>query len=116
MHCRHYLPPPLNRREMLVRSANGFGALALSALLADRSFGEMLKVEAGARGDPLFPRSTHHAATARSVIFLYMDGGPSQVDTFDPKPRLEREHGQKIKMKVPPTQFDDVGNVFKSPW
>jgi hypothetical protein len=58
----------------------------------------------------------HHVARAKSVIFLFMDGGPSQVDTFDAKPRLEREHGQKIKMKVPPTQFDDVGNVLKSPW
>src|SRR5258707_4930886 len=45
-----------------------------------------------------------------------MDGGPSQVDTFDPKPRLDREHGEKIRMKVPPTQFDDVGTVLKSPW
>jgi hypothetical protein len=45
-----------------------------------------------------------------------MDGGPSQVDTFDPKPRLAQEHGQPIRMKVPPTQFDDVGTVLKSPW
>ena len=45
-----------------------------------------------------------------------MDGGPSQVDTFDPKPRLDKEHGQPIKMKVPPTQFDDVGTVLKCPW
>jgi hypothetical protein len=51
-----------------------------------------------------------------SVIFLYMDGGPSQVDSFDPKPRLDREHGQPIKMKVPATQFNNVGNVLKSPW
>jgi hypothetical protein len=116
MYCRHFLPTPVNRREMLVQCANGFGALALSALLTDRSFGELLKQDASASGDPLFPRATHHPAKAKSVIFLFMDGGPSQVDTFDPKPRLEREHGQKIKMKVPPTQFDDVGNVLKSPW
>ena len=45
-----------------------------------------------------------------------MDGGPSQVDTFDPKPRLDKEHGQPIKMKVPPTQFNNVGTVLKSPW
>ena len=42
-----------------------------------------------------------------------MDGGPSQVDTFDPKPRLDREHGQPIKMKVQPTQFDNVGKVLQ---
>ena len=75
-----------------------------------------------ARGDgstrlnPLAPRRTHFPAKAKSVIFLFMDGGPSQVDTFDPKPRLAREHGQPIKMKVQPTQFDNVGKVLKSPW
>jgi len=116
MHCQHFLPRPVTRREMLVQSANGFGAVALSALLADRAFGETLKPAADLPADPLFPRQTHHAARAKNVIFLFMDGGPSQVDTFDPKPRLDREHGQKIKMQVPPTQFDDVGNVLKSPW
>ncbi len=45
-----------------------------------------------------------------------MDGGPSQVDTFDPKPRLDREHGRPIRMETPPTQFNNVGNVLKSPW
>jgi hypothetical protein len=45
-----------------------------------------------------------------------MDGGPSQVDTFDPKPRLDREHGQPIKVKTHPTQFNDVGNVLRCPW
>src|SRR6185437_14359951 len=51
-----------------------------------------------------------------SVIFLYMDGGPSHLDTFDPKPRLDREHGQPIQAKIHPTQFNNVGNVLKSPW
>ncbi len=106
----------MGRRQMLVEAANGFGGLALSALLTDRAFSDALKTEGAGAGDPLFPRPTHVAAKAKSVIFLFMDGGPSQVDTFDPKPRLDREHGQKIKMKVPPTQFDNVGNVLKSPW
>lgn len=99
---------------MLARSANGFGGLALAALLADRSLGEGSNSPAVAA--PLDPRSPHLARRAKNVIFLFMDGGPSQVDTFDPKPRLDREHGQKIKMQVPPTQFDNVGNVLKSPW
>lgn len=116
MHCHRYLPTSLTRREMLSRCANGFGAVALSALLADRAFGENLKPAGGLPIDPLTPRATHHATRAKNVIFLFMDGGPSQVDTFDPKPRLDREHGEKIKMKVPPTQFDNVGNVLKSPW
>jgi len=86
---------------MLLRCANGFGALALNALWNQ---------ESGAA--PAKPQ----AAKAKNVIFLFMDGGPSQVDTFDPKPRLAREHGQPIKMKVPPTQFNNVGTVLQSPW
>src|SRR5665213_2342747 len=116
MHCQHFLPPPVTRREMLVQSANGFGAVALSALLADGAFGETLKPAADAPSDPLFPRPTHHRARAKNVIFLFMDGGPSQMDTFDPKPRLDREHGQPIKMKTHPTQFNNIGNVLKCPW
>jgi|SRR5579864_4622770 len=115
MHCRRFLDPPLSRREMLIRSANGFGAVALAALLGDGAFG----VESVGRPpgtDPLAPRPPHFPAKARSVIFLFMDGGPSQVDTFDPKTRLDREHGQPIKVKTHPTQFNNVGNVLKSPW
>jgi hypothetical protein len=93
------------RRDMLLRCANGFGALALTALLAEWS-----------AANPLAPKSPHFKAKANSVIFLYMDGGPSQMDTFDPKPRLDKEHGQPIKMKVEPTQFNNVGTVMKSPW
>src|SRR4051812_23227238 len=109
MHCRRFLERPLNRREMLVRCANGFGALALTALLGEPAFGEVLT-------NPLAPRAPHFGAKARHVIFLYMDGGPSQMDTFDPKPRLEREHGQPFQMKKEPTQFNNDGNVLKSPW
>jgi hypothetical protein len=112
MHCRRFLPAPLTRREMLLRCANGFGAVALATLLTDRAFGGSAPRET----DPLAPRPTHFPPKARSVIFLYMDGGPSQVDTFDPKPRLAKEHGQPIKMKVEPTQFNNVGTVLQSPW
>ena len=66
--------------------------------------------------DPMAPRRPQYPARAKSVIFLFMDGGPSQVDTFDPKPRLDREHGQPIKAKVQPTQFNNVGKVLKCPW
>jgi hypothetical protein len=72
-----------------------------------------------AEGGPLAPRPGHHAAKAKSIIFLYMDGGPSQVDTFDPKPRLTREHGEPIKMHHPPTQFiphDSPPKVLASPF
>jgi len=113
MHCRRFLPAPLTRREMLLRSANGFGALAFAALNATP--GRALAALA-AGVDPLAPQSPHFGAKATNVIFLFMDGGPSQMDTFDPKPRLDREHGSPIKMKVQPTQFNNVGNVLKSPW
>jgi hypothetical protein len=97
---------------MLRRCANGFGAVALASLLAERLPG----LPPPGRIDPLAPRPPHFPARARSVIFLYMDGGPSQVDTFDPKPRLTREHGQPMPGRVEPTQFNNVGRIMQSPW
>ena len=60
----------------------------------------------------------HHPPKVRNVIFLYMDGGPSQVDTFDYKPLLERYHGRDPHsvFQVEPTQFNNVGRVMASPW
>src|SRR5262245_1694107 len=109
MHCNRFIPAPLTRRQMLLRCANAFGAVALTALLGDRAFGH-------ADRNPLAPRPSHFEPKARNVIFLYMDGGPSQMDTFDPKPRLAKEHGQPIKVKVEPTQFNNVGTVLQAPW
>ena len=114
MHCNRFVDPPLTRRQMLRQCANGFGAVALMALMNERAYGGVQGESE--TGHPLEPRPAHYAPRARSVLFLYMDGGPSQVDTFDPKPRLDREHGQRIKMKTPLTQFNDVGKVLKSPW
>ena len=95
---------------MLSRCAGGFGAVALAALLGERAYG----AEAGAN---LFsPRPPHFPARARSVIFLFMEGGVSQVDSFDPKPLLAKEHGQPFKMKIEPTQFNANGNTMKSHW
>ncbi len=112
MHCGRFIGPARTRREMLARCANGFGAVALAAL-----FGNSARAaDLSARTDPLAPKPTHFPARAKSVIFLFMDGGPSQVDTFDPKPRLDREHGKPIGMKTPPTQFNNVGTVLRSPW
>jgi hypothetical protein len=117
MHCGRFLRPSLSRREMLIRSANGFGAVAWAALMGEEEFGGSLAAQPMVRdGDPSSPRPPHYTAKVRSVIFLFMDGGPSQLDTFDPKPRLDREHGQPIKAKVQPTQFNNVGMVLKSPW
>jgi hypothetical protein len=98
---------PLTRRELLLRSANGFGAAALAALIQS---------ESRAADDPFAPKKPHFAAKAKSVIFLFMDGGPSQVDTFDPKPTLEKYHGKPFPAKIEPTQFNNIGNTFACPW
>ena len=118
MHCGRFCKKPMTRRDMLARCANGFGMMALAGLLADeaRAANPQSAIRNPQSEGPLAPRPTHYAPKAKSVIFLFMDGGPSQVDTFDPKPRLEKEHGEPIKIKVPATQFDNVGNVLKSPW
>ncbi len=106
---------PTTRREMLLQCANGFGALAAAALWQESAYGALLR--ATSDDDPLLPKAPPHPARARQVIFLYMDGGPSQVDTFDWKPRLAKEHGQPIQLaNVPKTQFANVGSVLKSPW
>ena len=93
---------------MLGRCAGEFGAVALNSLLADPAFGKTKS--------PFAPRSTHHHPKAKSVIFLYMDGGVSQVDSFDYKPRLEKDHGKPFSAKINPTQFDNIGKTLKSPW
>ena len=103
----------LSRREWLMRSANGFGAVALASLFAERGLANPERERGGVL------EKLHHPAKAKSVIFLYMDGGPSQVDTFDRKPALEKYHGQdphKVLDKVEPTQFANVGKVMACPW
>ena len=122
MHCRRFVEPALCRRDMLLRCGGGFGALALAALLREPAFGAATGDggptvgTARPHGNLLAARPPHFPAKAKSVVFLFMDGGPSQIDTFDPKPRLDREHGQPIKVKTHPTQFNDVGNVLRCPW
>lgn len=104
----------MSRREMLKICANGFGSVALTALMADRAWGVPPPPQGNGRGGVL--NAPHHTPRAHNVIFLYMDGGPSQMDTFDPKPRLAKENGQPFKMKMEPTQFNDNGNTLGSPW
>ncbi len=115
-HRGHFRGVPLSRREMLRQCANGFGALALTALMGNEGFAAEANETSTAASGPVSARPPHFRATARSVIFLYMDGGPSQVDTFDPKPRLEKENGQPFKMQMEPTQFNNNGSTLGSPW
>ncbi len=102
-------PGALSRRQMLATCGSGFGAVALQALLGQPGYG----FDAGKA-----LHGTHHEPRAKNVIFLYMDGGPSQVDTFDPKPMLTRHNGEDPSkfFKVQPTQFNNNGTVLGSPW
>lgn len=102
----------MTRRQMLRQCGAGFGSVALAAMLGRES----KAAQAMTGGSPLAPRRPHFAPRARNVIFLYMDGGPSQVDTFDPKPMLEKYDGKPFPVKAEPTQFDDNGNTLASPW
>src|SRR5688500_567307 len=78
-------PAPRSRREFLARGGSGLGALALLSMLeSDRALGQQAA------------RQPHHKPTAKSVIWLFMEGGPSHIDLFDPKPELEKLAGQPM--------------------
>lgn len=96
----------LTRREMLRLSSCGFGSMALAGLLSEQAQG----------GDPLSPRQPHFRARAKSVIFLFMHGGPSQVDTFDYKPLLKRDHGKPLPFAKPRIVSSETGNLLQSPF
>lgn len=102
------------RRELLKTSAVGFGHLALSALLGQEASAEQ-PVPTAPR-DPLAARPPHFAARAKRIVFLFMKGGPSHVDTFDPKPLLERDNGKPPPFELPKILFAKAGNLLKSPW
>ena len=80
----------LSRREALLRSGTGFGSLALADLMINESNAEVGKM------DPLAPKQAHYPSKAKHVVHLFMNGGPSQVDTFDPKPMLDKYHGKPL--------------------
>ncbi len=92
---------PLTRREVLRRCSLGFGGVALSGLLASPSY--------GAASAPVRP------GKAKNVIFCYMSGGVSHVDSFDPKPELARLNGKPMPVPVQRTVFNNNGNIMASP-
>jgi len=111
--CQRRQSAPLSRREMLSRCASGFGGVALAALGVENAFAASDEKELGFAG-----HGPHHEVRAKNVIFLYMDGGPSQIDTFDPKPLLDKYNGKDPGdlFNVEPTQFNKNGLVLASPW
>lgn len=95
----------VSRRDMLRRCGAGFGSLALASLLAEEAAAESLAA-----------RASQYAPKAKQVIFLFMHGGPSQVDTFDYKPLLERDHGKPLPFDKPRVVSAPTGNLLKSPF
>jgi hypothetical protein len=109
----------LNRREILKRAGGGCGLLALASLLDQENIAAReSSASADPRLNPLAARPAHFAAKAKSVIWLFMNGGPSQVDTWDYKPELARLDGQELKGFDKNTGFfnDQVGPLMKSPF
>jgi hypothetical protein len=113
-HCQRFRPHPRTRRELLQMAGCGFGAVAMSHLLGQQRVAA--ETDSPRRNSELGVRPTHFEPKALSVIFLYMDGGVSQVDSFDPKPRLDQENGKPFPSRIEPTQFNNIGNTLASPW
>jgi len=99
-------PAHVSRRQMLRQSALGFGSLAAASLLA----------EGASASSGLADLNPHFAARAKRVIFLFMKGGPSHLDTFEPKPMLDRDDGKPLPFDLPRVQFAATGNLLRSPW
>ncbi len=103
---------PLTRRDMLRYFANGFGMMGLAGLLAPET-------RAGSAQDssnPLAVKPPPFEPRAKRIIFLFMSGGPSHVDTFDPKPRLKQEGGKPLPFAMPKLVRTRTGNLLPSPF
>jgi hypothetical protein len=95
-------PPLFTRRHALRTAGSGFGMLGLAHLLNDE-----------ARGSSVVPG---HVPRAKRIIYLFMSGGPSHVDLFDPKPRLVRDQGKPLPFAKPKLERSKTGNLLPSPW
>jgi hypothetical protein len=108
-HWNSYLNKTLSRRELLRVSSAGFGNLALLGMLGAEQ-------ARGAGASPLAVKPPHFPAKAKRVIFLFMHGGPSQVDTFDYKPLLKRDHGKPLPFEKRKVVSAETFNLLQSPW
>src|SRR5579859_1675956 len=109
MSCFGHGPRPVSRREALQRFAGGFGMLGLADLMAREAV-----AGASPSANPLALRSPMYPPRAKNVIFLFMAGGPSHVDLFDPKPRLTRESGKPLPFAMPSLVRTKTGNLLGS--
>jgi len=110
-----WTPRNYSRREWLARSCGTFSLLALADLLAAES-PPPAAGETDRAAQPYAVRPPHHPARAKRVIFLYMPGGPSHVDLFDPKPRLVQDNGKPLPFEKPKLERTKTGNLLASPW
>ncbi len=112
-----FLAPPQSRRSFLASAGAGFGMLGLSELLAyqGRLSADDAVTRTGIAQNAPAPRSPHHPAKAKRVIWLYMYGAPSGIDTFDYKPELNRRHGERLP-KPPEVLFGNPGPLMRSPF
>lgn len=106
----------VHRRTALRSFANGFGMLGLAGLLSDESKAAMRVRDSSREDHPLAVREPMFPARAKRVIFLFMSGGPSHVDTFDPKPMLDRDNGKPLPFAKPSLERTKTGNLLKSPF
>src|SRR5512144_2805329 len=97
------------RRQLLQRAACGFGTVALAGMLHKNS-------QAFASTNSLSAKASHFAPRAKRVIFLFMQGGPSHVDTFDPKDRLKKDNGQEFTFRNDRSRRDEQFKLLASPW
>src|ERR1700730_8640385 len=117
MDIQHIISQPhpaySSRRAFLRRAGGGFGMLALAGLLGKEGLLEAAEEDRSLH--PLAPRKPHFPAKAKSVIWLFMNGGPSQVDTWDYKPELIKQNGKELKGFDKDTGFfiDQVGPLMK---
>jgi hypothetical protein len=105
----------LSRRQLLRRAGTGFGMLGLAALLSEDSSARASKAEDRA-ANPLAVQPPHHMPRAKRCIFIYLPGGPSQLDLLDPKPRVTRDNGKPLPFEKPKLERTRTGNLLASPW
>jgi len=103
----------LTRREFLTRCGMGMGALSLGTLLGGLAPAQA-ESTAGGIINPLTPKSPQFPGTAKRVIHIFANGGPSHVDTFDPKPALDKYHGKEIPLRLRTER--KTGAAYKSPF
>ncbi len=114
-HARVVPANLLSRREMLRRSGTGMGLLGLAGVLGDAGLLGSAAQATPVESSPLAPRAAHFPAKVKHVIHLFMNGGPSHVDTFDPTPALDRYHGKMLPTPNLPTERT-TGAAYRSPF